>query len=89
MKAFDELEAFESFAQQKALDSASGRATSTVANMGYSAEAERSFAHLPIVAKSRTALQGNDGKFLFKVNDDGTRTAGSFYIDSFGRFVSY
>jgi len=75
--------------QQKAISAASGRATSNVVNMGYSAEAERSFAQLPVMAKNRVALQGNDGKFLFKVNDDGTRTAGSYYIDSFGRFVSY
>ena len=53
--AFNDKEAFEGFTQQKALDSASGRATSTVANMGYSAEAERSFAHLPWSGSSRRA----------------------------------
>lgn len=71
-----------SFARQ------SGRATQTL-NLGYTAEVERGLAHLPIVANYRIPLQGNNGKFLFKVNDDGTRSAGSYYIDSFGRFVSY
>ncbi|WP_395089286.1 hypothetical protein [Armatimonas sp.] len=86
MSLYDNLEQFE---QKKALDSAGGRATTSLVNLGYSAEMERSLPHMPIVAKNRIALQGNNGRFLFKVNDDGTRTAGSFYIDSFGRFVSY
>ncbi|WP_394794876.1 hypothetical protein [Armatimonas sp.] len=86
MSLYDNLQQFE---QKKALDSAAGRATTSLVNLGYSAEMERSLPHMPIVATNRTALQGNNGRFLFAVNDDGTRTAGSFYIDSFGRFVSY
>lgn len=66
-----------------------GRATSSQSGLGYSAEMERGLAQMPIIASYRTALQDADGKFLFKVEDDGTRTSGSYYIDTFGRFISY
>lgn len=74
--------------RQRALDASAGRATSN-GQMAYSAEAERGLASLPTITTHRQALQGADGKFLFKLNDDGSRTAGSFYIDSLGRFQSY
>lgn len=85
MSLYDNLQQFE---RRKALEAAQGRATGSGA-MAYSAEAERALSQIPIITTYRTALQGANGRFLFKVNDDGTRTAGSFYIDSFGRFISY
>lgn len=86
MSLYNNLQEFQA---QKAHAQQSGRATSTLSNMGYSAEMERALPHLPIMPDYRAALQGADGKFNFSIADDGTRTAGSFYIDSFGRFVSY
>ena len=86
MSLYDNLQEFQA---QKAHASQSGRVTSTLSNLGYSAESERDLPHLPIMADYRVALQGTDGKFNFSIADDGTRTAGSFYIDSWGRFVSY
>lgn len=86
MSLYDNLQEFE---KQKAHAAQSGRATSTLANIGYSAEMERALPHLPIMADYRSALQGTDGKFDFKIEDDGTRTSGSYYIDQWGRFVSY
>lgn len=85
MSLYDNLQTFQ---QKKTLESAAGRATSN-GGLVYSAESERGIAQLPIIATNRVALQDAAGKFKFKVNDDGTRTAGTFYIDSFGRFVSY
>jgi hypothetical protein len=85
MSLYDNLQQFE---RRKALDAAQGRATES-GTLAYSAESERSLASLPIITTYRVPLQGANGRFLFKVNDDGTRTAGSFYIDSFGRFISY
>lgn len=86
MSLYENLQHFEE--QKKAQEKTSGRSMSH-GGMAYSAEAERGIGQVPIIAKYRVALQGANGKFLFKVNDDGTRTSGSFYIDSFGRFISY
>ena len=74
--------------RQRALDASAGRATSN-GQMAYTAEQERALASLPTITTHRQALQGADGRFLFRVNDDGSRTAGSFWIDSLGRFQSY
>jgi hypothetical protein len=86
MSLYDNLSAFN---DKNAANRLAGRATSGESNLGYTPEMERSLAQVPIVANYRVALQGADGKFLFKVADNGTRTSGSFYIDSFGRFVAY
>ena len=85
MSLYDNLRQFE---QRKALESASGRATGN-GGLVYTGEPERGMAQLPVIATYRVPLQNAAGKFLFKVNDDGTRTSGTFYIDAFGRFVSY
>lgn len=74
--------------RQRAIDASAGRTTSN-GQMAYTAEQERALSSLPSITTHRQALQGANGRFLFKVNDDGTRTAGSFWIDSLGRFQSY
>lgn len=85
MSLYDNLQQFE---QKKALESAAGRATGS-GGLVYTGESERGMAQLPVIATYRVALQDAAGKFKFKVNDDGTRTAGTYYIDAFGRFLSY
>lgn len=84
---YQNLQAFE---QRKKDQAAAGRATSSLSLLAYTPEMERRIAGLPSNGAHRVDLQDPvTGRFNFKVNDDGTRTAGSFYIDSFGRFISY
>ncbi len=76
--------------EQRAADRQAGRATSSLALVAYTPEAERRIDSLPANAAHRVPLQDPvTGRFNFAPEDDGTLTAGSFYIDSFGRFVSY
>lgn len=86
MSLYKNLEKFE----QQQSDKAAGRATSGLSVLAYTPEHERQISELPAVTTYRQQLQDPaTGRFNYKVEDDGTRTAGSFYIDSFGRFVSY
>lgn len=56
--------------------------------LGYTPEQERELLALPAYGNARVALQNADGSLAFAPQDDGSRTAGSFGIDSFGRFVA-
>ena len=74
--------------QQRAARRQAGAIGDAIEGMlSYSPEAERALATLPGVGGLRSALQNSAGEFLFKPEDDGTLTSGTYGIDSLGRFV--
>lgn len=56
--------------------------------MAYSAEALRSLMNAERITSYRAPLQNLAGQFLYRPNDDGTTTTGTWGIDEWGRVVA-
>ena len=54
----------------------------------YTPQAHRAFSNAPTVTATRAALQNTAGQFLYRPNDDGTMTSGTWGIDEWGRVVA-